>query len=72
MSIFSVCPKTHRIVISTERRNLVILQTLNNRSLMEPVPSIPEGFEMTVWIVFGQTLFKWITRYFFICHLSYF
>jgi hypothetical protein len=33
-----------------------MLQTLNNRSLTEPVPSIPEGFEMTVWLVFGQTL----------------
>jgi endoglucanase len=33
-----------------------VLQRLNNRSLTEPVPSIPEGFEMTVWLVFGQTL----------------
>jgi hypothetical protein len=33
-----------------------MLQTLNNRSLTEPVPSIPEGFEMTVWLVFGQAL----------------
>jgi hypothetical protein len=40
-------------------------QTLNNRSLTEhfdcaqyrPVTSIPEGFEMTVLLVFGQTLF---------------
>jgi hypothetical protein len=29
----SACPKTLRIVISTERRNLLMLQTLNNRSL---------------------------------------
>jgi hypothetical protein len=34
-----------------------MLQTLVNRSLTEPVPSIPEGFEMTVWLVFGQTLY---------------
>jgi hypothetical protein len=56
--IISVCPKTLLIVISTERRNLFVLQRLNNRSLTEPVPSIPEGFEMTVWLVFGQTLIR--------------
>jgi hypothetical protein len=33
-----------------------MLQRLDNRSLTEPVPSIPEGFEMTVWLVLGQTL----------------
>jgi hypothetical protein len=40
-----------------------MLQTLNNRSLTEPVPSIPEGFEMTVWLVFGQTLVTSILKY---------
>jgi hypothetical protein len=30
--LYSVCPKTLLIVISTERRNLVVLQRLNNRS----------------------------------------
>jgi hypothetical protein len=43
-----------------------MLQTLVNRSLTEPVPSIPEGFEMTVCLVFGQTLFKWIPRLMFL------
>jgi hypothetical protein len=40
------------------KRNLIRLQTLIKRSLTEPVPSIPEGFEMTVLQVFGQTLNK--------------